>query len=99
MSRFIRKFDTIEYAYGYDYPLQEYFFDKCDSKLATESNEDGYIFQVSSHFSLMPHPNTPKKSDYMNSEIMEIVREEEKLVGEKIWHKDHWDAIMSDLPF
>jgi len=99
MSRFVKVFGTVEYAYGFDVPLQEYFFDKCDSKLATDDNEDGYIFQVASHFSLRPHPRTPRKHDYANSEIMEIVKEEENKIGEKIWAEEHWEAIGSDLPF
>jgi len=99
MSRYVRKFGTIEYAYGYDTPLEEYFFDKCDSKLATDHNEDGYVFQISNHFSMMPHPRTPKKQEYTNGEIMDIIKEEEKLIGQKIWHPDHLDAIAADLQF
>lgn len=99
MSRYTVHIGTIEYAYGFDRPLQEYFFDKCDSKLATEDNEDGYVFQISNHFSMLPHPETPDKQEYSNSEIMEIVRAEEKLVGQKIWKEEHFDAIAGDLQF
>lgn len=98
MSRYTVHIGTVEYAYGYDVPLQEYFFDKCDSKLATEHNE-GYVFQISSCFSLMPHPDTPNKGSYSNSEIVDIIKQEEKLMGCRIWRPEHFDAIAGDLQF
>jgi hypothetical protein len=100
MSRYTVYIGTIEYAYGFDEPLQEYFFDKCDSALSTDENEGGYIFQVSNHYSMLPHPDYPvTKEHYSNGDIMTIVKDEERKMGRLIWKEEHYDALGGDLKF
>ncbi len=99
MSRFIRKIGTIEYSYGYDRPLQEYFFEKSDSNLITKDNDEGYIFQISSHMSFKPHPETPNKMGYNRGEILNIIEKEEKLIKQTIVLSQHKEAIAMDQQF
>lgn len=99
MSRYTVKFGTVEYAYGYDRPLQDYFFEKSDSSKATDENDEGYIFQVSSSFSLLRHPDRPDKDGYSKSEILELVEQEEKIIGHKIMKDEHKNALVCNQPF
>jgi len=99
MSRHTKRFGTVEYSYGYDVPLQEFFFEKCDSKLATDKNNEGYVFQISSNFSLKPHPKTPNKTKYSRGDILTIVEEEEALIGKPIMDEDDKMALATDQQF
>lgn len=97
MSRYTKLIGQYEYAYGFDTPLGEYFFQKYDTRI--QNQDDEVIFSIGSRWSLTPHPNNPSKGSYSNGELMGIIKQEEDLVGEKIFDPEHWEALVSDLPF
>lgn len=94
MSRYIKRIDNLEYAWGYDRPLQEYFFSCEDLSANDEAENNGFIFSIGSHITLVPHPDYPEKQHYSNGEMLEMM---EKYPG--IVKKEHLDAIVGDLQF
>lgn len=69
MSQFrIRKGESL-YLYGYDNPLQEFFFIKFDK-------EGEVVFSIANHMTSEPHEDFPNKFNFSNGEILEIVNEE-----------------------
>lgn len=69
MSRYTIKSGSRTYAYGYDRPLGEYFFQGYDE-------EGDIIFSVSSYTTMIPHEKYPKKLHYSNGELIDLVKEE-----------------------
>lgn len=87
------------FSYGWDAPLQEYFFEKADLKAATPENDEGYVYQISSDFSLTPHPEQPNKMNYNRQEILDLVAKEETALGQKIMDDEHKRAIAEQREF
>lgn len=76
--------------FGYDHPLNEYFFAKED-----DSEDSGFEFSVASHMTLIPHPDYPNKLNWSNGDLLELI---DKELG-----KEAPDILTSsialDLPF
>lgn len=99
MSRYSKIVGPLGYAWGYDHPLSEYFFQCFDNTAPSDDENDGTVFSISSRVTLVPHPDTPSKYSYSNSEIMEVMLKEAQNQKQEIVPKEHLDMIASDLPF
>lgn len=99
MSRFVKIIDDKEYVWGFDIPLQEYFFQCFDASCRKKKDDEEVIFSIASRFSEKPHPNTPDKEDYSNGQILEIIQYEESQVGREIVPQEHKNSISMDLMF
>jgi hypothetical protein len=94
MSRYTKVIPEkgIEIAWGYDRPLASYFIE--EFKLDTPEDEEEVVFSISSIMSTDPHPRTPNKFNYSNSEILTIMKEYEEYIPE-----DHLHAVALDIPY
>lgn len=90
MSRYTKQVDNLLFAWGYDEPLQEYFFSCEDLNL----EEDELIFSIANHITIKPHPSFPDHYNYSNSEILEVMEMYDDVVPE-----EHRMAIVNDLKF
>jgi hypothetical protein len=83
-------------AYGYDRPLQEYFISEYYSKeeMLNKDADSDCVYCISSHTTLVPHPNSPEKMQYANSELLEILESYGDAIPEQ-----HIVALTLDLPF
>jgi hypothetical protein len=93
MSRYTKKIGHLEYAWGYDRPLQEYFF-SCEDLSKGDEDDNPFIFSIASRITLKPHPDFPDKQHYSNGEILEVMNKYPGIVKE-----EHLDAIAMDLQF
>jgi hypothetical protein len=101
VSRFQAKLDngrTI--AWGYDnqlaeYFMQEYYSEEELNKMTKKELErtDEVVFSVSSHTTLTPHPKYPKKMDWSNNDLLQLMRKYPEIP------RIHKQAIAADLPF
>jgi hypothetical protein len=92
MSRYSRIVKGKEYAWGFDPISPEYFFQRYDE-------HDEIVFSVGSYFTENPHPMYPNRGRYSNSQLLELIEHEEKMIGRPIVDKEHKDAIALDLVF
>lgn len=98
MSRYsIIHSSTITYAYGYDIPLNEFFFQKFDSSI-DEDEDDDTVFSISNKFTTKPHPDYPNKTEYSNNEIVKVIQKEMEL-EELLFDIDHLRNIKNNIPF
>jgi hypothetical protein len=91
MSRYTASFDQFTIAWGYDRPLQEYFFHMEDATL--DNDDDGLVYAISNRFPLKADPNNPKPN-YSNSDILEKMLEFKAYIP-----PEHISALRNDLPF
>lgn len=79
-----------EVVCGFDRPLHEYFIQVWD--IENPSDDDTPVFSVASYNTMKPHPDTPEKVRYSNSEILSLMEE---------WgcSFDYRRAVAMDLPF
>jgi hypothetical protein len=95
MSRYSAELSNGRYiAWGYDRPLSEYFLIEYKSPEEIENEDDDMVFNISSHSTIIPHPETPKQLDYANSEILELMKGYGNAIPE-----EHKIAVSFDLPF
>lgn len=90
MSRYSKRIENRAYAFGYDRPLQEFFFQRSDV-----DSVDEVLFSISSHTTLEEHPNHLDKIHWSNSEIADLVVEE---MGTEA-PKEFLTALALDIPF
>lgn len=83
-----------KYAWGYDVPLEEYFFEKYDLESEGRNKIEKCVFAIGSHTTLVPHPDYPQRTRFSNSLILEIMTKEDINIPE-----DHLNKIAVDLPF
>lgn len=88
---------AVQFAWGYDSPLQEYFFQCFKEDYSDDENE--VIFSISSVFTLDPHPDFPNKERWSNGELIELMERYKDESGECIIPEKHLQAIALDLPF
>lgn len=91
---------TVHYAWGYDAPCQEYFF-QCfkDEEDLSDDEESDVIFSISSVHTLTPHPDHPGKMKWSNGQIIELMQKYTDEKGECVVPMDHRTHIALDLPF
>jgi hypothetical protein len=94
MSQFRLKINRSEYMYGYDRPLQSFFFSKLDLDSEDEDNDSCFSVASSEYMTIKPHPKYPDKMSYSNGEMMELVNEE---MGENA-PDNFMLALAMDLP-
>jgi hypothetical protein len=87
-------------AWGFDRPLQEYFFqeylsEKEQKDLPDEGATitDPLVFSISSANTLIPHPKYPDKRKWGNLDFLELMKDYPDIPTE------HKKAIAFDLPF
>jgi hypothetical protein len=96
MSRFTCRLNNGNIiAFGFDRPLQEYFFSEYD-------NQEELLFSIMTYNTTDPHPNHPDKLTYSNGELLEVMQEYlAEIVGEfgmdQLAHAI--GAITFDLPY
>ena len=88
MSRYEKFEDDFGYSWGYDRPLQEYFYQKF-----VEKADDGieFVFSIGTGIVEVPHPDYPKKKRFNRGELLTIM-ENEGIVPE-----EHLKLIALDL--
>jgi len=74
-------------SWGFDRPLGTYYLIEFKSR-------GEWLFNISSHNSIKPHPDTPDKMDYDKEEILELMQRYDDAIPE-----EHKIAIILDLPF
>lgn len=82
-------------VWGYDRPMSEYFFQAFLKEV--KEDEDDVIFSISSYHTLNPHPKHPKKMQWSNTEILQLM--EKEYVGVDAIPTAHRNALAVDLPF
>lgn len=92
MSRYTHIKSNIEYAWGYDEPMQEYFIQAED--LLAKDEDNSTLWWIGSHTTVVPHPSYPTKMSWTNSEIIALVKTQQVPIPE-----EHVEAIAADLPF
>jgi hypothetical protein len=93
MSRFSRQIGNTLYLYGFDTTLYGYFFGAYDQSVHKGMSDQNCFFNVSSYFSLKPHPSSPDQKDYSNSEILDIIELHPNAMA-----KEHIECIILDKP-
>lgn len=96
MSRYTHSIVSYSWAWGFDEILNTYFFQKFDNYPADE--EDGVVFDIGNRFTLKPHPDYPKKTDFSNRELLKIILEEVEMFEISI-PIEHIRAMKSNQPF
>lgn len=92
MSQYRTIINDKMYMYGYDRPLQEYFFACFNTKAGDD--DEGVLFSISSHCTLAPHPDYPGKLNWSNGELIDIVKKE---MGDNA-PEEFLNAMALDLP-
>lgn len=77
-----------EYAWGYDHPLQEYFYQKFD----LTSKEDEWIFSISTGICEKQHPEYPDKLHWSRGDLLTLMEKD------GVVPKHHLHKIALDLP-
>jgi hypothetical protein len=77
-----------QYAWGYDEPLQEYFYQKFD----LTSEEEEWIFSIGTGICEKQHPDYPEKLHWSRGELLELM-DKDGIVPEY-----HRKLIALDLP-
>lgn len=94
MSRYTKQTDQYTYAWGFDEPLSEYFFQKFNNYPdPLDEDAEDVVFSISSYSTTVPHPDYPNKITYTNSEILDIMEQE------GVVPQHHLDQIVLDLTF
>lgn len=101
MSRHTKKIGKITYAWGYDPQMSEYFFQKFNLDLVSESNDEGIEFSIGTLVTIVPRKSEllvrpPKIHPIIMKDIMV---EEMTLMEKKFIPKDHLDLMLAGLPF
>lgn len=88
MSRYEKYEDGFGYAWGYDNPLQEYYYQKF-----IEKADDGvdFIFSIGTGIIEVPHPDYPDKIRFNRGELLEVM-ENDGVVPE-----EHLEKLALDL--
>ena len=90
MSRYSKRIENRVYAFGYDRPLQEYFFQR-----SNVDRVDDVVFSISSHATIQEHPEHLDRLDWSNSQIADLVVKE---MGPEA-PKEFLTALALDIPF
>lgn len=61
-----------QYAWGYDHPLQQYFYERFD----LTSKEDEWIFSINTGICEKRHPDYPNKLHFSRGELLEVMEKE-----------------------
>ena len=93
MSRYKKIVGNLEYVWGFDPPLQEYFF-SCEDINGDEDGEELYLFHIGSKVTLIEHVDYPRKRYFTNGEMLEVMNKYPGIVPKK-----HLDAIALDIQF
>lgn len=93
MSQYRVKVKNIEYQYGYDEQLQEYFLGAFD--LTKNEDEDDCIYGIGNYFNtIKPHPEYPGKIAWSNGELLAFISKYKYPIS-----PGHLEKLAMDLPF
>jgi hypothetical protein len=97
MSRYSHNTTSYSWSWGFDEPLNEFFFQKFDN-FPQDENED-VIFSVSNRFTTKEHPDFPDKRDWSNLELVKLMEMEMVMSEDDFIPAEHLGLIRSDKPF
>lgn len=99
MSRYTERIKSIEFAWGFDENLMEFFFQKFDDRISgdEEDNPENMIFSIGTRFVVRNHPKF-KIEDYSHKDILKVMKYEMEKHGFEIPTR-HIESLSKNEPF